>query len=188
MSTQTRQPAGTPAGGQFAGAVHAEPELTLEQLADLEGMERPYDPDDPYGAWVLEHEEKVAALTGIPADLSALDRYDLDELRTQVHARMDAARATLDACAAERQLIRDWGDQDRVAKVASDEARAELELEAASADLHRITEASVAGRMSVDDMTPAQREQVDATFRHAYEYGLAQVGGIALETADEAEE
>lgn len=188
MSTQIRQPAGAPTGGQFAGTVHAEPTLTLEQLADLDGMEMPYDPDDQYGAWMVEHEEKVAAASQIPADLSRLDRYDLDELRGQVQGRIDRARAELDSCAQERMVRRDWGDADAIAKIASDEAKAELELDAAMADLHRITDASVAGRMSVDDMTPAQREQVDATFRHAYEYGLAQVGGIALESTDEAEE
>ena len=37
-------------------------------------------------------------------------------------------------------------------------------------------------------MTAEQRALVDGTFRHAYEYGLAQVGGIALEDTDEAEQ
>ena len=74
MSTQTRQPAGAPVGGQFtthpkaeAGltlpapdtrpgsednpAVATHPELTLEQIADVEGDEDPtFDPDDQYGA------------------------------------------------------------------------------------------------------------------------------------------
>lgn len=187
-STPARQPAGTPAGGQFAATAHPEAGLTLEQLADLEGCEDPtFDPDDPYGAWMVEDGPAVAD-DGVPADLSGLDRYELAELRTQVQGRLDVARREMEACAADRMQARDWGDQAWILRLNEAEDAASAAMEAALVDLHRISEASVAGRMSRDDMTPEQRDLFDATFRHAYEYGVARVGGIALETTDEAEE
>lgn len=187
MPTHARQPAGTPAGGQFAATAHPEAGLTLEQLADLEGCEDPtFDPDDPYGAWMVE--DAPATSGAVPDDLSGLDRYELAELRTQAQGRLDAARGHMESVSADRLHAQEWGDRLLLEQLDNAALAADDAMEHALADLHRISEAQVAGRMSRDDMTPEQRDLVDATFRHAYEYGIARVGGIALETTDEAEE
>lgn len=186
---QTRQPAGVPAGGQFAVTQHTEPDLTLEQLLDAYDGEDPfYDSDDPHHADLIQAEQAAAATTRIPTNLSDLDRYQLGDLRREVQARLDNARAAIAACEAARDHARDQDDPAAFVGPAQEEADALLEMDGALMDLHRVTEASTAGRMSSDDMTAEQRALVDATHRHAYDYGHAAAGGLVLADLDEAEE
>lgn len=159
-TTQPRQPAGGPTGGEFTTNPKAEPEVALA-------------PCTPLGF--------------VPQDLTGSDVDELTALRRGVYAKLDRARFVLDGADHDRQQSVDLG-RDELAKVDAAEKEAETQLNTGIADLERISAVLNVGRMSRDSMTPAQRDLVDGVHRHAYDYADAAVGGMVLATRDEAEE
>lgn len=174
MSIQNRQPAGLPTGGQFTTGPRQEPAFALDDVS-WGGEDPTFDPDDPHDAEAIGREmEAAAAGSQLPADLSGADRYELAALRGQVQERLDGARRTLDVAA-------NTGDVPAA-------EQAERDMVAALADLNRVSEAALVGRMSRDVMTVEQREAFDGVFRHAYDFGVTNAGGLVLADLDEAEE
>ena len=195
-TTRARVAGGVPAGGQFAPDTRAEPELTLEAMADALGDEDPtFDPDDPYGADLLDDVDLARAM--LPAPYVVTDAFALAapvRTRAQVHEAIERYQRIIDGAPADRLGLSDRGERDKL--VAFDDAtqQAEVDLDAAYAELEMFERAAddvkFAGLMSIDDMTPAQRTQIDAVYARAFDFAYAAIGtdSEVIDTSDEAEE
>jgi len=194
---------GVPAGGQFDVKPRTEPDVALNLDSVMEeAREAMVDPDDPYGADLVEDQLAQASSlrTGDRVDLeAAVHEFHPDDLvgdpadpfemiadadRTGDAVRLRTDRATLvvpDEYVVPRapegveEALRRRGLTDAVGRLRASLAQPPL------------VPAPPTGGVNTDAMSPEQRQQFDATHRHAYDYASSMLGGADVPDQDAAE-